>query len=211
MAPTPPIYENAYIGSPNERSVDVTETVVPIKNETFKGQQQNPAIFKDSSESPKVYEFESVIVDVSDDFLKSPSSLSESKFLNKTESYENSSFIINLNNLKEFDEYEEANVIHANLDEEISLKEKPSPAYSMKLEKKQGLQTAKPNSTLADLLPQILNDKDDIISLTDSLRNEQTHDDRLTEERVDAEFEQAISGNKLTSRSLKYNIIKIFL
>ena len=188
-----PIYENE---PTNERSVDVIDNnIIPSTIITFKG-QQNPVTI--SEESPKLYEFESIDIDISDDYLKTHSTLSDSKFLSKTDSYGNESFVLNVKNPKEFDEksknssykQDQDTITYVNMNHE-NIKYKVSPAF----EKKQGIQTSQPKQTLADLLPQILNDKDDNISLTGSFKNEKAHDDRLTEERLEAEIEQAVSGN----------------
>ena len=194
--PAPIIYQNE---SANERSVDVIESnIIPPTTVTFKGQKNQVTT---SEESPKVYEFESIDIDMSDDYLKTHSTLSDSKFLSKTESYGNESFIINVKNPGEFDEKSKNSSYRRNQDTSFCVNMNEENGYanfsykaSPRLEKKHGIQASQPNQTLADLLPKILNDKDDNISLTSSLKNEKTPDDRLTEERLEAEIEQAVSG-----------------
>jgi hypothetical protein len=190
------IYQNE---SANERSVDVIESnIIPPTTVTFKG-QKNPVTT--SEESPKVYEFESIDIDMSDDYLKTYSTLSDSKFLNKTESYGNKSFIINVKSPGEFDEKSKNSSYRRNQDTSFCVNMNEENGFanfsykaSTRLEKKHGIQASQPNQTLADLLPKILNDKDDNVSLASSLKNEKTPDDRLTEERLEAEIEQAVSG-----------------
>jgi hypothetical protein len=186
-----------------ERSVDVTE--VP-SNVTFKGQRQ---------ETPeRNYEQESIEVDISDDFLRTPTPpgiRQQQKSLSKaeTDSFKDLSF----KNQKSIDtkstsssRQKTAAALYVNIDndfESFKLGEFSSNIDDSNLNESYKFKTGgfhdsdsrKNQQSLGDILPQLLSESNR--SPTGSFRsfkNDVLYDDRLANERLEAEFEQAISG-----------------